>query len=170
MRITVVDLWLPNRRGLAWPGYAGPRYAASGRAGLPPEAARTEGPPEGAASPVNQSREAHHPARPLHSPRGGHAFAGAPLGTQGIATEQAGPYNQASDLRVCTPGRTRTCNLGSRRKTRPVRLVLPEGIAAGRVRSIARPVTSPPAPRQRRGGGRDCHDERLECCRRSLET
>jgi hypothetical protein len=33
------------------------------RAGLmPPKAARTAGPPEGAAAPMNQSREAHHPA------------------------------------------------------------------------------------------------------------
>jgi hypothetical protein len=39
---------------------------------LPPQAARTEGPPKGADAPMHQSREAHHPARPLHSPEGGH--------------------------------------------------------------------------------------------------
>jgi hypothetical protein len=55
--------------------------------GLPPKAARTVGPPEGAAAPL---------------PRGGHTFEGgselAPTGTserkpsgQGIATEQARP-------------------------------------------------------------------------------
>ena len=42
---------------------------------LPPEAARTEGSPEGAAAPMHQSREAHHPARPLHSPKGGQSAA-----------------------------------------------------------------------------------------------
>jgi hypothetical protein len=29
-----------------------------------------EGRPEGADAPRNQAREAHHPARPLHSPEG----------------------------------------------------------------------------------------------------
>jgi hypothetical protein len=37
---------------------------------LPPKAALAEGQPKGAAAPMNQSREAHHPARPLHSPEG----------------------------------------------------------------------------------------------------
>jgi hypothetical protein len=37
---------------------------------LPPKAAPTKGRPEGAAAPMNQSREAHHPAWPLHSPEG----------------------------------------------------------------------------------------------------
>jgi hypothetical protein len=37
---------------------------------LPPQAARTVGPPEGADAPLHQSLEAHHPARPLHSPEG----------------------------------------------------------------------------------------------------
>lgn len=37
---------------------------------LPPQAARTVGPPNGADAPMNQWREAHHPARPLHSPEG----------------------------------------------------------------------------------------------------
>jgi hypothetical protein len=60
-------------------------------------------------------------AAPL--PRGCHALAGrfrpAPrVGasqttrrSQGIATEQAKSKAQAADLRVCAPGRTRTCNL-----------------------------------------------------------
>ena len=37
---------------------------------LPPKAARTEGPPEGADAPMHQSREARLPAWPLHSPEG----------------------------------------------------------------------------------------------------
>jgi hypothetical protein len=36
----------------------------------PPQAARTAGPPEGAAAPLHQSREAPHTAWPLHSPSG----------------------------------------------------------------------------------------------------
>ena len=42
---------------------------------LPPKAARTAGPLEGADAPVNQSREAHLAARPLHSPKGGQSAA-----------------------------------------------------------------------------------------------
>jgi hypothetical protein len=42
---------------------------------MPPQAARTAGPPEGADAPMNQSREAHHSARPLHSPEGGQSAA-----------------------------------------------------------------------------------------------
>jgi hypothetical protein len=41
------------------------------RLGLPPKAARTVGPLEGVDAPMNQSREAHLAARPLHSPEGG---------------------------------------------------------------------------------------------------
>jgi hypothetical protein len=38
---------------------------------LPPKAAPAEGWPKGAAdAPMNQSREAHHSARPHHSPEG----------------------------------------------------------------------------------------------------
>jgi transposase InsO family protein len=37
---------------------------------LPPKTARTAGPPEGAAAPMDQSREAHRSARPLHPPEG----------------------------------------------------------------------------------------------------
>jgi hypothetical protein len=49
------------------------RTTASGnhvRLEMPLQAARTVGPPEGADAPLNQSREAHHAARPLHSPEG----------------------------------------------------------------------------------------------------
>jgi hypothetical protein len=38
---------------------------------LPPQAAQAEGLPEGADAPLNQSREAHLAARPLHSPERG---------------------------------------------------------------------------------------------------
>ncbi len=43
---------------------------------------------------------------------------------------------------LCAPGRTRTCNLRIRIRsaTRPVRLVLPGRIAAGRVGFMVRPV------------------------------
>jgi hypothetical protein len=37
---------------------------------MPPKAAPAEGRPKGADAPMNQSREAHHTARPLHSPEG----------------------------------------------------------------------------------------------------
>jgi hypothetical protein len=37
---------------------------------MPPKAAPAEGRPKGADAPMNQSREAHHSARPLHSPEG----------------------------------------------------------------------------------------------------
>src|ERR687897_1324135 len=39
---------------------------------LPPRVAPAEGRPEGPAAPMDQAREAHHPAWPLHSPEGGH--------------------------------------------------------------------------------------------------
>jgi hypothetical protein len=44
---------------------------------LPPEAAMAEGPPKNPAAPMDQSREAHHPARPLHSPEG--AWGASPI-------------------------------------------------------------------------------------------
>jgi len=44
-----------------------------GRLGLPPKAAPAEGRPESADAPMHQSREAHHPARPLHSPEGAYS-------------------------------------------------------------------------------------------------
>jgi hypothetical protein len=42
---------------------------------MPPQAARAEGTPKIAAVPLNQSREAHLAARPLHSPEGGQSAA-----------------------------------------------------------------------------------------------
>jgi hypothetical protein len=42
---------------------------------LPPKAAQAEGLPQGADAPINQSREAHHSARPHHSPEGGQSAA-----------------------------------------------------------------------------------------------
>jgi hypothetical protein len=45
-------------------------HGNQGRLRLPPSAARTEGPPRIADAPIDQSREAHHPAWPLHSPLG----------------------------------------------------------------------------------------------------
>jgi hypothetical protein len=44
---------------------------SKGRLRLPPEAARTAGPPRTRTGRMNQSREAHHSAWPIHSPRGG---------------------------------------------------------------------------------------------------
>jgi hypothetical protein len=41
-----------------------------GRLGVPPQAARTEGPPQTRPRRMDQSREAHHPARPHQSPEG----------------------------------------------------------------------------------------------------
>ena len=43
---------------------------------MPPKAAQAECLPEGADAPLNQSREAHLAARPLHSPEGGQSAAG----------------------------------------------------------------------------------------------
>jgi hypothetical protein len=41
-----------------------------GQAEMPPKAAPAEGRPKGADAPMNQSREAHLAAWPLHSPEG----------------------------------------------------------------------------------------------------
>jgi hypothetical protein len=41
--------------------------------GMPPKMAPAEGPLEGADAPMNQSREAHDTARPLHSPEGAYS-------------------------------------------------------------------------------------------------
>jgi hypothetical protein len=43
--------------------------------GLPPQAARTAGPPRTRPGRLNQSREAHLAARPLPSPEGGQSAA-----------------------------------------------------------------------------------------------
>jgi hypothetical protein len=63
---------------------------------------------------------------------------------------------QASDLQVCAPGRTRTCNLRIRSETRAVRLVLPGRIAAGRVGSTVRLITSRSTLLQRPDCQTDC--------------
>ena len=42
---------------------------------MPPEAARAEGTPRTRPHRIDQSREAHHSARPLHSPKGGQSAA-----------------------------------------------------------------------------------------------
>jgi hypothetical protein len=42
---------------------------------MPPKAAPAVGQPKGADAPMNQSREAHHPARPHHSPEEGQSAA-----------------------------------------------------------------------------------------------
>jgi hypothetical protein len=56
-----------------------------GRLGSPPQAARTYGPPRSRPRCMDQSREAHHPARPLHSPEGGERFSAPPGGRQVVA-------------------------------------------------------------------------------------
>jgi hypothetical protein len=48
-----------------------PLRGNQGRLGLPPEAARDRRSAKNADRPMHQSREAHLPARPLHSPEGG---------------------------------------------------------------------------------------------------
>ena len=97
---------------------------------------------------MHQSREAHHPARPLYSPRlpctcrrsepgpsgGSH---GSPQ-EQGIATEQARPRAQATDLQVCAPGRTRTCTLRIISRPTAVHGVARGGVVAAQVRSVVR--------------------------------
>jgi len=42
---------------------------------MPLQAVRAEGTPKIADAPMDQSREAHHSARPLHSPKGGQSAA-----------------------------------------------------------------------------------------------
>jgi hypothetical protein len=92
---------------------------------------------------------------PTPPPKAVHALAGASRirhygGAQGNPSEVRDCHQSkqsillrlflAADLRVCAPGRTRTCTLRIRSETRPVRLVIPRRIAAGRVRSPVRPV------------------------------
>ena len=59
-----------------WVGSSNITLRGSKLAEMPPKAARAEGPLKGAAAPLNQSREAHRSARPLHSPEGGQSAAG----------------------------------------------------------------------------------------------
>ena len=67
---------------------------------------------------------------------------------------------QGADLRVCAPGRTRTCTLRIRSKTPAVQRVLPGHIGAGGVGSTVRLITSRPTLSQRPDCHRDCqpHD------------
>jgi hypothetical protein len=53
---------------------------SQGRLRLPPQAARTAGPPSSRPRRMGRSREAHHPAQPYHFPEGGHRPAVADLG------------------------------------------------------------------------------------------
>src|SRR5215211_2620917 len=62
-----------DRHGLV--RQASPCVATRAGLRLPPQAAQAEGLPEGADAPLNQSREAHLAARPLHSPEGGQSAA-----------------------------------------------------------------------------------------------
>ena len=110
-------------------------------------------------------------AAPL-PPGGPHALAGASEpdangGSQGNPSQSRDCHQskqlctfrrvQASDLRVCAPGRTRTCTLRIRSETGPVRLVLPWSIAARRIRSAVRRVQFRAIPLQRPDCQRDCH-------------
>ena len=73
--------------------------------------------------PMNQSREAHRSAWPLHSPEGAmhsqalpnlHRRGGSqdnPSEAKGLPQSKHGQRLKRADLRVCAPGRTRTCNL-----------------------------------------------------------
>ena len=63
---------------------------------------------------------------------------------------------QLADQQVCAPGRTRTCTLRIRSKTRAVCPVTPESIAAGRVRFAVWAVTSRAALWQQPDCQRDC--------------
>jgi hypothetical protein len=55
---------------------------------MPPKAAQAEGPPKGADAPINRSREARHPARPLHYLEG-QRFTAPPGGRQLLAAVAA---------------------------------------------------------------------------------
>jgi hypothetical protein len=101
--------------------------------------------------PMHQWREAHHTARPLHSPRGPcirrrfrtrHRWVAlkATRRRQGIATEQARPRAQRADLHVCAPGRIRTCNLRIRSRPMTVQDVAHGGVLAGQVGWVVQAV------------------------------
>ena len=61
---------------------------------------------------MNQSREAHHPARPLHSPEGAmhsqalrtrHQGVAPPVGAEGLPQSKHGHTLNAADLRFVRP-------------------------------------------------------------------
>ena len=105
-----------------WRFYRTTLSGKQGRLRLPPQAEPAEGPPKDADAVESITRSA---------PPG----AAAPL-----------PRRGAMHLQTCRlrPGRTRTCNLRIRSKPRPVCLVPPWSIAAGRFGFTVRPVTSRP--------------------------
>jgi hypothetical protein len=108
---------------------------------------------------------------PTPPPKAVHALAGASRsrhygGAQGNPSEVRDCHQSeqsvlrrlllAADLRVCAPGRTRTCTLRIRSETRPIGLVLPESIATGRVRFAVCLVVSWVALLRRPDCQRDC--------------
>jgi hypothetical protein len=118
--------------------------------------------------PMDQSREAHLAAWPLHSPEGAcprRRFrtwdnrGSQGIRSQGIAIRPSSSYTSGCLMPLTcgfgTPGRTRTWNLRIRSEPRPVRLVPSWRIAAGRVGSAVRQVASRPAPSQRPDCQRD---------------
>jgi len=67
VRESIPDSYSPDSK--AW-SFGTTMSGNQGRLRLPQKAAPAEGRPKGAGAPMNQSREAHLAARPLHSPRG----------------------------------------------------------------------------------------------------
>ena len=102
---------------------------------------------QGADAPLNQSREAHHAAWPLHSPEGAmHSqvvHTGTKAGSQGNPSQLEDCHQskqvilskarQLADQQVCAPGRTRTCTLRIRSRPRAVHTVLHAAVLAGQV-------------------------------------
>jgi hypothetical protein len=128
---------------------------------LPPQAARTVGPPEGAAAPLNQSREAHHPARPLQSP-------------EGVMHHQVLPKLAPRSGSQGNPSEVRDCHLSKqvpvlrhRRRSSTVRS--PKGHSpAGQVTTTRLPEglpTSPQAPPVQWRGGSSRRTPRCRCAR-----
>ena len=143
-RVTMAGEETPRN---GWPPYH-PAWQP-GQAGMPPEAARTEGPPR--TRPRRWINRAKRTARRSRTtPRGCHALAGAfdpaprvgatqtTRRSQGIATEQAGPCTQRADLHICAPGRTRTCTLRIRSRPTTVHAVVRGGVVAAQVRWVVR--------------------------------
>jgi hypothetical protein len=147
-----------------------------GRLRLPPKAAWAQIRQERGRAVESIARSAHSGAA-LHSPEGAmhsQVSAASEPATKGGPQGNPPPledYHQGKqlflfklllvvDLRVCAPGRTRTCNLRIRSKARPVCPVLPWTIAAGYAGSAVRLGPSRPAPSQRPDCHRDCRYRR----------
>ena len=107
--------------------------------------------------------------QPVHSERVGCSTPGP-----GSDCSVSWRRNDQPDQRLCdeehfrpltcgfgAPGRTRTCNLRIRSKTRPVRLVRSRSIAAGQAGSVVWPVRFWPRLLQRPDCQRDCRHHRL---------